>query len=131
MHKYPHWQGLSVFYASAVFCAQGLGGDLCSHYGYDFWTFLRGIASLSRDSADPAQYHQCINENRFNSPVEDDIIVRRFESLGEGDKRKLGCIVDTVEQLRRMVPRGGQANVCSEDFRNNQGPSRKRAPGIP
>jgi hypothetical protein len=128
MHEYPHRQGLSVFYESAVFSAQGLGGDLCSHYGYDFWTFLQGIASISRDSADPAQYHQCINENLFNSPVEDDIIVRRFESLGEGDIRKLGCIVDTVEQLRRMVPRGGPGKRLQRRLQKQSGSIPQKSP---
>jgi hypothetical protein len=92
--------------ATGVFSLQGLGGDLCTTYGYDFWDFLRAMADLARRSRDPAQYHQCINRNLFSSPADDDLLLQRFQSLlGSGEPRNLGCTVDTGKLLSSLLPR--------------------------
>jgi hypothetical protein len=103
--EYSTWQGLCVVDATGVFSLQGLGGDLCNNYGYDFWDFLRAIAELARRSKDPAQYHQCINRNLFSSPADDDLILQRLQSLlASGEPRNLGCTVDTGKLLSSLVP---------------------------
>lgn len=102
--EYAHWQGLCVLDATCVFSAEGLGGDLCRNYGYDFWAFLRAMADLARRSKDPAQYHQCINHNLFTSPADDELVLNRFQSLlPSGDLRNLGCMVDTGKLLTGLV----------------------------
>lgn len=105
-HEYEQWHGLCVIDASAVFSANGLGGDLCKRYGYDFWTFLRTLASLGRESDDPAQYHQCINQNLFHSPVDDEVLITRAASLSHGDPRHRGCMVDTSQRLKALESGG-------------------------
>jgi hypothetical protein len=98
--EYGQWQGLCVVDATSVFSVQGLGGDLCSTHGYDFWRFLRAMGDLAKRSHDPAQYHQCINHNLFSSPADDTLILERLQSLqNQGDLRLSGCMVDTAKLL--------------------------------
>lgn len=103
--EYSLWQGLSVVDATGVFSLQGLGGVLCGKHGYDFWDFLRALADLARRSQDPAQYHQCINHNLFTSPVDDQLVLDRLQSLlPSGEMRYLGCMPDTGKLLSSLVP---------------------------
>ena len=101
--EYPQWQGLAVVDAAAVFSREGLGGDLIHQYHYDFWDFLRAIGGLAQQSHDPAQYHQCINQNLFSSPADDELIISRLKSLSNrGDIRNLGCMTDTSKLLQGL-----------------------------
>lgn len=100
----PTWQGLSVIDVTGVFCVEGLGGDLCRSFGYDFWTLLRTLADLARRSNNPAQYHQCINNNLFSSPADDALVLERQRSLEEKtDLRSRGCMVDTGKLLSSLA----------------------------
>ncbi len=104
LEEYLVWQGLCVVDATGVFSLQGLGGSLCHTYGYDFESFLRAIAELARRSADPAQYHQCINNNLFSSPVDDSVLLERLRALQQStDLRSRGCMVDTGKLLSSLV----------------------------
>lgn len=58
---------------------------------------------MSRDSKDPAQYQQCINENLFNSPLDDDVLIKRLESLPQGDRRQHGCLAVHHDPLQTML----------------------------
>jgi len=103
-YEYKRWQGLAIVDATPVFSLEGLGGDLIRSHGYDFWGFLRAMAELARRSADPAQYHQCINHNLYTSPADDQLVVERFESLqASGDLHNLGCMVDTGKLLNGLI----------------------------
>lgn len=103
-YEYTQWQGLAILDASAVFSMQGLGGDLCRHYNYDFWDFLRAIGDLAKRSSNPAQYHQCINSNLFSSPADDELIIKRFESLIKvRDLRSFGCMPNTAKLTHGLL----------------------------
>jgi hypothetical protein len=100
----PTWQGLAVLDASSVFSLQGLGGDLCHQYGYNFWDFLRLLADLAKRSADPAQYHQCINQNLFSSPADNELVLKRLRAMEQSPVlRARGCMVDTARLLKDLV----------------------------
>ena len=79
--EFDQWQGLAVIDATGAFAAQGLGHDLCGIYQFDFTTFLKALAGLAARSDRPAQYHQCINQNLFGSPLVDEVIFSRLLDL--------------------------------------------------
>lgn len=100
----PTWQGLAVVDASGVFSLQGIGSDLFHRYSYNFWDFLRMLADLAKRSADPAQYHQCINQNLFSSPADDDLVMDRLRAMEQSLAfRARGCMVDTACLLKDLV----------------------------
>ena len=115
--EYSQWQGLAVVDATAVFSIEGLGGDLIHQYHYDFWDFLRAIGGLAQRSNDPAQYHQCINQNLFSSPADDEIIISRLKSLANrGDIRNFGCMTDTSKLLEGLnTPDSSLQQPASQD----------------
>jgi hypothetical protein len=101
--EFNHWQGLAVIDATGVFSAQGLGQDLCSRYGLDFQEFLKTLGKLASDSEKPSQYHQCINQNLFSSPFNDDVMMSRLESLSSFDSATcLGWIPVSSPELQRL-----------------------------
>ena len=102
--EFNQWQGLAVIDATGVFSAQGLGYDLCSKYELDFPKFLKTLGQLAADSEQPAQYHQCINQNIFSSPFNDAVMISRLESLSSHDSPAcLGWIPVSSAELQRLA----------------------------
>jgi hypothetical protein len=100
----PTWQGLAVVDASGVFSMQGIGRELFHRYSYNFWDFLQMLADLAKRSADPAQYHQCINQNLFSSQADDDLVMDRLRAMEQNRVfRARGCMVDTACLLKDLV----------------------------
>lgn len=101
--EFNKWQGLAVIDATGVFSAQGLGQDLCNKYGLDFQEFLKSLAKMAFDTDKPSQYHQCINQNLFSSPFNDDVMISRLESLSSDESLiSLGWIPISSPELQRL-----------------------------
>jgi hypothetical protein len=119
--EYAKWQGLCVVDAVGVFSLEGLGGDLCLKYGYDFWAFLRAMAELARRSIDAAQYHQCINHNLFSSPADDSLVLEQMRAMGQSSEiRSRGCMVDTGKLLDSLLKTNSPYGESQEDTSNGQ-----------
>jgi hypothetical protein len=101
--EFNKWQGLAVIDATGVFSAQGLGQDLCNKYGLDFQEFLKTLGKMAFDTDKPSQYHQCINQNLFSSPFNDDVMISRLESLSTSESPiSLGWIPVSSAELQRL-----------------------------
>ena len=80
-YEYNQWKGRAIFDATSVFSLDGIGSDLINQYGLSFVDYLRIMGELAKRTERPAQYHQCINTNLYQSNYDDEIIIERMKSL--------------------------------------------------